>query len=135
MHLTNGEIAGLLHDYRQMKGLVRSLRAEMLRIAVDELGLEQKKAQQLSLETFLDGYLLGQEVAESTQTLASYKISGLLGRYQQAKEAIRNKRVEMLKLAVTQLGMEQGDALQANLEVFLDGYLIGQGTTGSWPEA
>jgi hypothetical protein len=41
----------------------------------------------------------------------------------------------MLKLAVTQLGMEQSGALQAKLEVFLDGYLTGRGVMRSWMEA
>ena len=44
----------------------------------------------------------------------------------------RDLRVEMLRVAVKELGMEQNEALHANLEVFLDGYLVGQGVVQAW---
>jgi indole-3-glycerol phosphate synthase len=58
--MTNNEIAGLLRDYKQMKQAARGLRMEMLRVAVEELGMEQNEALQANLEVFLDGYLVGQ---------------------------------------------------------------------------
>ena len=58
------------------------------------------------------------------------EISDTLKNYQRAKNAVKDLRVEMLRLAVEGLGMDQKDAQQANLEVFFDGYLIGQRMIG-----
>ena len=130
--MTNHEIARLLRHYHQMKKNTRDLRVEMLRIAVEELGITKREAQHTNLETFLDGYLAGQEMAQSGRKTSNYEISGLLHHCQQMKKNTRDLRVEMLKVAVEELGMEQNEALQTNLEVFLDGYLVGQGMIQSW---
>jgi len=130
--MTNYEIARLLRDYRQTKKDIRDLRAEMLRVAVDDLGINRKAAQLTNLEAFLDGYLVGQEKMESCRTMANYQISSLLRHCQQARNNARGFRLELLKVAVEELGMEQDEALQANLEVFIDGYLVGQGMMQSW---
>ena len=130
--MTNHEIAGLLRDYHQIKKNTQDLRAEMLRLVVEELGIKQKVAQQTNLETFLDGYLIGQEMMGSCRKMSNYEISGLLNHCQQMKKNTRKLRIELLRVAVEELGMEQNVALQANLEVFLDGYLVGQGLIQSW---
>ena len=132
MHMTNHEIAGLLRDYHQIRKNTQDLRAEMLRLVVEELGIKQKVAQQTNPETFLDGYLVGQEMGESCRKTPNYEISGLLRHSQQMKKNARKLRVELLRVAVDELGMEQNAALQSNLEVFLDGYLVGQGMLQSW---
>ena len=54
------------------------------------------------------------------------QIVGVLKDYQRARNQAKELRVEMVRIAVEHLGMDQKDALQANLEVFLDGYLVGQ---------
>ena len=130
--MTNYEIARLLRDYRHTKKDIRDLRAEMLRVAVDDLGINRKAAQLTNLEAFLDGYLAGQEKMESCRTMTNYQISALLRHCQQAKNNARDLRLELLKVAVEELGMEQNEALQANLEVFIDGYLVGQGMMQPW---
>ena len=130
--MTNYEISRLLLDYRLMKKSLRDLRVEMLRIVVDELRINRKEAQIFSLETFLDGYLVGQDTMQSSGNISNYEISGLLRHYQQIKTSTRDLRIEMLRVAVEELGMAQNEALQANLEIFLDGYLVGQGIMQSW---
>ena len=130
--MSNYEIVRLLRDYKQMKKDARDLRMEMLKVAVEELGIKRKEAQQTNLEAFLDGYLVGQETKESCRNITNYQISGLVRHCQQTKKNARNLRAEMLRIVVEELGMEQSEALQANLEVFLDGYLVGQGMMQSW---
>ena len=130
--MTNYEITRLLRDFKQTKKDACELRAAMLRIVVDELGVRQKVAQNTNLEAFLEGYLAGQEQTESCRDLTNYQISALLRHSQQTKNKARNLRLELLKVAVEELGMEQNEALQANLEVFIDGYLVGQGMMQSW---
>lgn len=130
--MTNHEIAQLLRDYRQTKNSMRNLRLKMLRVAVEELGIKRKESQQANLEAFLDGYLAGQEVNQTCQTTTNYEISGLLRHCLQMKKNTREFRIEMLRVAVEELGMEQSEALHANLEVFLDGYLVGQGIVQPW---
>lgn len=132
MHMTNHETVRLLRDFKQTKKDMRDLRTEMLRVAVEELGINKKEAQKINLETFLDGYLVGQEMMESFPKMTNYQISALLRHFQQTKKEVRNLHVDMLRVAVDELGMEQNEALQANLEVFLDGYLVGQGMMQSW---
>lgn len=130
--MNSHEIARLLRDYKQTKKDARELRVEMLRVAVDELGIDQKAAQQTNLETFLEGYLLGQDRIDACRTLSNNQISALLRHSQQTKKDARALRRELLKVAVEELGMEQSEALQANLEVFTDGYLLGQGMLQAW---
>lgn len=125
--MINVDIARLLLEYKQMRKDAQGLRAEMLKIVVEELGVSKSEAQRTNLETFLDGYLLGQESGKSCRKTTNHEISALLRQYHEVKRCARNLRVEMLRVAVEDLGMEQNEALQANLEVFLDGYLVGQG--------
>ena len=130
--MTNYEIARLLREFKQSRKDARELHAEMLRIVVNELGIHQKVAQNTNLEAFLEGYLAGQEQTESCQTMTSYQISALLRHGQQIKKKSRQLRQELLRIAVEELSMEQDEARQANLEVFIDGYLVGQGMIQSW---
>ena len=130
--MTNYEISRLLLDYRAMKKITRDLRVEMLRVVVDEIRINRKEAQQSNLETFLDGYLVGQDTMQSSRKISNYEISGLLHHYQQIKKSTRELRLEMLRIAVEDLGLDQSEALQANLEEFLDGYLVGRGMIQSW---
>lgn len=127
MQLTTQRIASLLHDYRQTKRAAQDVHAEMLRLAVFELGIRQKVAQSTNIETFLGGYLVGQDMGESSGRMTNCIISGLLRRSQQTKQNARELRAELLRVAVDELGVEQGAALQSNLEIFFDGYLVGQG--------
>jgi hypothetical protein len=125
------DIARLLRDYRHMRNSTRELRMEMQRIAVEGLGFKRKKAEQANLEAFFDGYLTAQAMSHACRTTTDYEISGLLLHCQQIKKNTRELRAEMLRVAVEELGMEQSEALQANLELFLDGYLVGQGLVKS----
>ena len=130
--MTNHEIARLLRDFKQTRKEAREVRTAMQRIAVNELGIHQKVAQNTNLEAFLEGYLAGQEQSAPCQNLVSYQISALLRHSQKTKNDSRTLRLELLRVAVEELGMEQSEALQANLEVFIDGYLLGQGVMQSW---
>ena len=62
--MNNNEIANLLRDYREAKNEVRELRTEMVRVAVDQLGMDQHETMKRDIETFLDGYLVGQGVMQ-----------------------------------------------------------------------
>lgn len=126
MHVTDNEIAKLLRDYKQTKKDVRDIRAEMLRLTLEDLGMKRKTVLHINLETFLDGYLAGQKMAQSCRNAVHDRISDLLNNCREAQSRARNYRVEMLKVAVQELGMAQVEAIQANLEVFFDGYLIGK---------
>lgn len=64
--------------------------------------------------------------------MSNVEIARLLRDFKQMKKDARDLRVEMLRVAVEEPGVEQGEALLANLEVFLDGYLLGQGMMKSW---
>ena len=63
--MSNVEIARLLRNFKQMKKDARDLRAELLRVAVEELGINRKVAQHTHLKVFLDGYLVGQGMMQS----------------------------------------------------------------------
>lgn len=130
--MTNCEIAHLLWDYRRLKKDLRNLREEMLKQAVEVLGINRKAAQKTNLEAFLDGYLAGQEMPKASLETTSYDISALLCHCLQLKKNARKLHTEMLRVAVEEIGMDQDFALQANIEVFLDGYLVGQGMMQSW---
>lgn len=67
----NIDIVGLLIEYRAAKNKAKELRTEMLRVAVQELGMDQKEALQVNLIDFLDGYLVGQGMQQSWRDIAS----------------------------------------------------------------
>lgn len=60
------------------------------------------------------------------------EIAALLCEHRRLKAALRGVRAEMVQVAVEHLGLDQRDALQADLPVLLDGYLIGQGVKQKW---
>ncbi len=60
------------------------------------------------------------------------QIANLLRAYYRAKNEQRKLRVLMLDLAITELGVEQKETQAANIEHFLDGYLVGKGVVQSW---
>lgn len=62
--MTNTEIAALLCSYRAAKNAAKDLRTEMMRVVTEQFGLDQDEARQTSLETFLDGYLVGQGMVQ-----------------------------------------------------------------------
>jgi hypothetical protein len=63
--MNNGDIADLLADYRRAKNETSRVRAELVRLAVEEMGVPQQDALKMSLDTFFDGYLVGQCVRQS----------------------------------------------------------------------
>ena len=63
------------------------------------------------------------------------RIADLLAEHRRLKTAAKDNRREMLAVAVEQLGVDQKEAMQLNLEVFLDGYLVGQGVQQAWRDA
>lgn len=130
--MANAEISKLLRDYQQLKRSTRDIREGLLNIVVEELGVAEKAVRHTNLETFLYGYLVGQQPIQSSRKMTNCEITGLLSRCRQVKQDTRALRVKMLKVAIDELGVEQNEALQANLEVFLDGYLVGQGMMQSW---
>ena len=64
MSATNNKIADLLAEHRRLRVAAKENRSEMLRVAVEIVGLGQQEALQMNLETFLDGYLIGQGVSQ-----------------------------------------------------------------------
>lgn len=64
MSATNKKIADLLAEHRRLRAAAKENRSEMLRVAVEIVGLGQQEALQMNLETFLDGYLIGQGVSQ-----------------------------------------------------------------------
>ena len=83
--------------------------------------LDTEKNARVAAEKERDAANSGKQTAE--QALTDYKD-------QQTKKDARALRRELLKVAVEELGMEQSEALQANLEVFTDGYLFAVGVKG-----
>lgn len=63
--MTNGEIANLMCEIRRNKKRTQELRGELLRVAVEELGVEQEHAKKMNLEVFVDGFLIGRGVQQS----------------------------------------------------------------------
>jgi hypothetical protein len=52
------------------KQRAKNLRTELVRIAVEEMGMDQKEAKEMNMETFLDGYLIGQGMMQSWRNIA-----------------------------------------------------------------
>lgn len=65
MTTLNRRITDLLAEHRRLKAEIKSNRGEMIKVAVEHLGVEQKDALQMHLEPLLDGYLVGQGVHQS----------------------------------------------------------------------
>lgn len=65
MNVTNGEIANLMCEIRRNKKRTQELRGELLRVAVEELGVEQEHAKKMNLEVFVDGFLIGRGMQQS----------------------------------------------------------------------
>ena len=64
MSTLNKRVADLLAEHRRMKEAQKALRARMLEVAVEHLGVDQREALQMNLETLFDGFLLGQGVMQ-----------------------------------------------------------------------
>jgi hypothetical protein len=60
--MTLTDIANLIAEYREAKARQQLIREEMVRVAVEVLGLPQEEAIKKSdrMESILDGYLIGQ---------------------------------------------------------------------------
>ena len=54
------EIADLLADFRHSKEMQREIRAELVRVAVEVLGIPQAEAVKSDVYAMLDGYLIAQ---------------------------------------------------------------------------
>lgn len=67
--MTNAEIAGLLVEYRKLKARTKEMRTELVRVAVEELGMEQQDAAGMDLAVFLDGYLVGQGMQQGWRNI------------------------------------------------------------------
>ena len=59
------EIADILADYREAKDRQRVAREDMVRVAVEILGLPQEEAVKADLYALLDGYLIGQGMTKA----------------------------------------------------------------------
>ena len=64
MSTLNKRVADLLAEHRRMKEEQKALRARMLEVAVEHLGVDQREAMQMNLEPLFDGYLIGQGVMQ-----------------------------------------------------------------------
>lgn len=64
MSTLNKRVADLLAEHRRMKEEQKALRARMLEVAVEHLGVDQREAMQMNLEPLFDGFLIGQEVMQ-----------------------------------------------------------------------
>ena len=62
--IINDDLADLLADYRRAKAEVNELRGRMMRVAVEDFGLDQVEVKSMSLDAFFDGYLIGQGVMQ-----------------------------------------------------------------------
>ena len=67
---TLDRIADLLCDYRRAKADAKEYHAEMMKIAVEELGMDQADASKTDIASFLDGYLVGQGMQQSWRNVA-----------------------------------------------------------------
>jgi len=63
--MNNRELVKLLHEYADAKKKVKEIRVELVKVVVQDIGMEQKEAHAMDIETFLNGYLIGQDVKES----------------------------------------------------------------------
>jgi hypothetical protein len=59
-------------------------------------------------------------------------IATLLRTHSEKKNEIKQLRAEMLVAAVEVCGLSREAATKLDIEVFLDGYLVGQGSIQSW---
>lgn len=64
MNIKNTEIALLLVEYRMVKNNLQEINME-LRKAAFEVGLNQEAIGKISINDFLDGYLVGQGIQRS----------------------------------------------------------------------
>lgn len=62
---TNLLIADLLRDHQRAKNEIRAIKSELISIAVDELGIDQKFSKEVDILAFMDGYLVAQGVCQS----------------------------------------------------------------------
>jgi hypothetical protein len=64
-------------------------------------------------------------------------IADLLGDYRDARERGKILRAEMIRAAVEVAGIpqEQAQKMADKIDVFLDGYLVGQGIKQRWRDA
>lgn len=65
------DIAEMLAEYRDAKARATVIRSEMMRFAVEELGMTQQDAKDRPIEVFLDGYLVGQGIQQSWRNIKS----------------------------------------------------------------
>ena len=75
MSALNKRIADLLAEHRRLKAEAKNNRREMMEVAVEHLGIEQKEALQMNLEPLLDGYLVGQGVHQSWRGVGDATLS------------------------------------------------------------
>lgn len=69
--LSLAEVADLLAEYRDTKARVQVLRSEMMRFAIEQLGMSQQDAKDRPIEIFLDGYLVGQGMQQHWRNIKS----------------------------------------------------------------
>jgi hypothetical protein len=67
--MLNEEIADLLADLRRAKYEVKDIRQHLVKFAVEEIGLEQQEASQMDIAVFLDGYLVGRGMYQSSRQI------------------------------------------------------------------
>lgn len=64
--------------------------------------------------------------------MTNVEITGLLVEYRAAKNRAKELKAKMVECAVTDIGVNQKEATQCDIETFLDGYLFGQGVMQSY---
>ena len=62
--MENNDVAALLRSYQSARNQVKDLRIELVKFAVEELGMDQKEVSKIEIDSFLDGYLVGQAIQQ-----------------------------------------------------------------------
>ena len=67
--MLNEEISDLLAELRRTKYEVKDIKLQLVKFAVEEIGIEQQEASQMDIAVFIDGYLVGRGMHQSRRQI------------------------------------------------------------------